>query len=52
VAPREVAEKVVAMEGEGEASYESMLNSVIARAAANTGYPSPRRGMARMLEKK
>jgi hypothetical protein len=52
VAPREIAEKVVAPEDDGEASFESMLSSVIARAAQNSGYPNQRRGPARAFEKK
>jgi hypothetical protein len=37
---------------DGEASFDSMLSSLIARAAHNTGYPNQRRGTAKALEKK
>jgi hypothetical protein len=36
----------------GAVSGDSMLSSLIARAAANAGYPNQRRGTARLLEKK
>jgi len=49
VAPREIAEKVVAPEADGAATFDSMLSSLIARAAQNT--PNRRRGMARAPEK-
>jgi hypothetical protein len=37
---------------DGEASFDSMLSSLIARAALNTGYPHQKRGTAKTLEKK
>ena len=52
VAPREIAERVVAPEDDGEASFDSMLSALVARAAHNSGYPNQRRGPARAFEKK
>ncbi len=37
---------------DGEATFDSMLSSLIARAAANTGYPNQRRGTAPATDKK
>jgi hypothetical protein len=52
VAPREIAERVVAPEEEGEATFDSMLSALVARAAQNSGNSNQRRGPARAFEKK
>ena len=45
-------QNVAAEPCDGEATFDSMLSSLIARAAANTGYPNQRRGTTTALEKK